>query len=128
MKKEACVSISVGAKKPKEALLPNITDLTVWQLDDAGRKVAKVVTQTPEGKKSGNGVLTAGEDFEFVVVLRNPYNTTISGMVYMTVNGTLVGEGNYAIGTEGSRDFTLSLVVKGSFIPGARAYNICAGF
>ena len=112
----------------KKEILPDITELAVYQLSAAGNRVAKVVTQTPEGKKSGTGVLTAGEDFEFVVVLRNPYKTTVSGVLYMTVDGTLVGKGNYNIGTGGSRDFYLSLVVKGSFIPGAKAYKICAGF
>ena len=140
MKKEACVSITVGEKRavppiappvppiippvvPRE-MLPDITQLIVYQRE-AGARGARVVTWTPEKVMPGTGTLTAGEDFDIVVILRNTYDTTVSGMAYMTIDGMRITEGRYTINAK--KPGTYATRVKGDSIPGAKAYEICAG-
>jgi len=125
MKREACISITVGKKReePKE-LLPDITQLVVFQRE-AGRRKAIVVTWTPEKITPGTGVLTAGEDFGIIVGLHNPHGITVSGVVYITIDGMRITEGKYNI--KAKRPAMPGTQVKGASIPEARAYEICAG-
>ena len=145
MTKEACVSISVGEKRkgvvppiippvppiipsaPPKELLADITHLIVYQRE-AGLRGARVVTWTsenPEKPIPGTGVLTAGEDFDIVVVLRNPYDTTVGGVAYITIDGVRITEGRYTI--RAKKPGTFATTVKGDSIPEARSYEICAG-
>jgi hypothetical protein len=140
MQKEACVSITVGEKKaappvtppvppvtppvPPKEMLPDITQLIVYQRE-AGVRGARVVTWTPEKVMPGTGKLTAGEDFDIVIILRNPHDTTVGGTAYITIDGARITEGRYTITAKYPGTFTTQ--VKGAAIPTAKAYEICGG-